>query len=97
MDNLPVGTELWFNIDAVRKQYSWSDVASQFAQSISRVRTRGVCSRGRAPGLPWAYGGTSASVSRYVDPMQSEPPVGRERVRALVLHGGRKGHGGIVE
>ena len=46
--------------------------------------------RGRAPGgLPWAYGGTSATVSRYVEPTQSEPPVGRERVRARVLNGGR--------
>ena len=97
VDNLPVGTELWFDIDAVRKQYSWSDVASQFAQECISWLDAGEDARsvqysivrGRAPGLPWAYGGTSASVLRYVEPMQSEPPVGREKVRARVLHGGR--------
>ena len=36
--------------------------------------------RERAPGLPWAYGGTPASVSRYVELMQSEPPVVAEQV-----------------
>ena len=45
--------------------------------------------RGRAPGLSWAYGGTSASVSRYVEPMQSGSLVVRKRVRARVLHGGQ--------
>ena len=89
VDNLPVRTELLFDIDAVRKQYSWSDVASKFAQKcISRLDAgeearRSVqysIVRGRAPGLPWAYGGNSVSVSRYVEPMQSEPPVRRERI-----------------
>ena len=38
VDDLPVGTDLWFDIDAVRKQYRWSDVASQFAEKcISRL------------------------------------------------------------
>ena len=96
--NLPVGTEMWFDIDAVvRKQYSWSDVASQFAQECNSWLDAGEDARnvqysiirGRAPGLPWAYGGTFASVSRYVEPMQSEPPVERERIRARVLHGGK--------
>ena len=32
VNDLPVGIELYFNIDAARKQYSWSDVAPQFAQ-----------------------------------------------------------------
>ena len=41
VDDLPVGTDLWFDIDAVRKQYSWSDVASQFAQ---KCISRGECS-----------------------------------------------------
>jgi hypothetical protein len=76
VDDLPVGTDLWFDIDAVRKQYRWSDVASQFAEKcISRLdagedarRVQYSIVRGRAPGLSWAYGGTSASVSRYVEP-----------------------------
>ena len=88
---------MWFDIDAAREQCSWSDVASQFAQEcIARLDAgedaRNVqypIVRGRAPGLSWAYGDTSATVSRYVEPTQSEPPVGRERVRARVLHGGK--------
>ena len=34
--------------------------------------------RERAPGLPWAYGGTPAAVSQYVELGQAEPPVARE-------------------
>jgi hypothetical protein len=87
VDNLPVGTELLFDIDAVREQYGWSDLASHFAQEcISRLDAgedaRSVqysIVRERAPGLPWAYGGTPASVSRYVELAQSGPPVLRER------------------
>ena len=90
VDDLPVGTELYFDIDAARKQYRWSDVASQFAQEcIARLDAGEDAQdvqypivRGRASGLSWAYGGTDATISRYVEPTQSELPVGRKRVRA---------------
>ena len=96
VDNLPVGSELFFDIGAVR--YGWSDVAYQFAQeSISRLdagedalSVQYPIVRERAPDLPWAYDGTPASVSWYVELGQPEPPVARERVRARVRHGTKK-------
>ena len=64
VDDLPVGTEMWFDIDATREQYSWSDVASQFAQECIAQLDAGEDARnvqypivrGRALGLSWAYG-----------------------------------------
>ena len=45
-DDLPVGTELYFNIDEARKQYRRSDVGSQFAQEcIARLEAGGVVRR----------------------------------------------------
>ena len=94
MDVLPVGSELFFNIDAVRKQYSWSDVASKYAQEcIDRLDAGADAQdvqysivRGRASGLSWAYGGTDAMFSPYVVPTQSELQVVRKRVRTQVVH-----------
>ena len=38
VDNLPVGTELFFDISAVREQYAWSFAASEFARNcIARL------------------------------------------------------------
>ena len=95
VDILPVGTELFFDIDAVREQYGWSDLTSQFAQECILRLDAGENARSveysivreRAPGLPWAYGGNPASVSRYVELAQSGHPVVRERVGARVLRG----------
>ena len=38
VDNLPVGTELFFDVSAVREQYAWSVAASEFARDcIARL------------------------------------------------------------
>ena len=41
---------------------------------------------GRALGQSWAYGGTPATVSRFVELGQAEPPVARERIMARYRH-----------
>ena len=97
VEKLPVGTELCFDLSAVREQYAWSDAANnKFAQEcISRLdagedphTVQYSIVRERAPGLPWAsYRGTPAVVSQYVELGQGEPPVAREMGRARVRHG----------
>ena len=40
VDKLPVGTELFFDVSAVREPYAWSVVASEFARDcIARLDT----------------------------------------------------------
>jgi hypothetical protein len=92
VDNLPVGSELFFDIAAVREQYRWSSVASKFAEEcITRLDTGASAPdvqypivRGRAKA--WAYGGTNVTMSKYVEPKQVVVPVGRKKGRAPVSH-----------
>ncbi len=60
VDNLPVGTELFFDVSAVREQYAWSVAASEFARDyITRLdagedpyMAQYLVERDRAAGLP---------------------------------------------
>ena len=60
VDNLPVGTELFFDVSAVREQYAWSVAASEFARDcIARLdagedpyMAQYLVERDRAAGLP---------------------------------------------
>ena len=73
VDKLPVETELFFDVGAVREQYAWSDAAREFARDcIARLDAgedpfiaQYLIERSRAVGLPWAYGGTPAELSQY--------------------------------
>ena len=101
VDKLPVGTESFFDVSAVREQYAWSVVASECARDCiarldagedSRSVQYGIV-RDRAAALPWAYGGTPAVLSQYGKVGQSAPPVERGTVKARVRHivgGGKK-------
>jgi hypothetical protein len=90
VDKLPVETELFFDVGAVRKQYAWSDAAREFARDcIARLDAgedpfiaQYLIERSRAVGLPWAYGGTPAELSRYGEVGQDGPPHVREIVKA---------------
>jgi hypothetical protein len=89
-----LGRSYFFDVSAVREQYAWSVAASEFARDcIARLEdphsVQYFIVRDRAAGLPWAYGGTPAVVSQYVE---GEPPVAREMVNARVRHnvGGKK-------
>ena len=86
VEHLPVGTELFFDVSAVREQYAWSVAARGFARDcIARLDAgedpfiaQYLIERSRAVGLPWAYGGTPAVLSQYVKVGQGGP---RKRAR----------------
>ncbi len=96
VDKLPVGSELFFDIVAVREQYRWSSVASKFAEECIARLDAGASApdvqypivRGRAKA--WAYGGTNVTMSKYVEPKQAVLPVGRKKGRAPVLRGKKR-------
>ena len=88
MDDLPVGSDLVFDIAAVREQYRWSSVASQFADACIARLDAGASAqdvqyrivRGRAQeDLSWAYGGTPVKMWTYVEPTASAVAVGRKK------------------
>jgi hypothetical protein len=90
VDKLPVETELFFDVSAVREQYAWSVAAREFARDcIARLDAgedpfiaQYLIERSRAVGLPWAYGGTPAVLSQYGEVGQDGPPHAREIVKA---------------
>ena len=90
VDNLPVGSELFFDIAAVREQYRWSSVATKYAKECITRLDAGTSAldvqypiiRGRAKA--WAYGGTNMTISKYVEPKQVVVRVGRKKGRAPV-------------
>ena len=87
VDKLPVGTELFFDVSAVRDCIARLD-AGEDPHSVQYFIVRD-----RAAGLPWAYGGTPAVLSQYGKVGQGGPPVAREMVKARVRHvvgGGKK-------
>ena len=96
VDKLPVGSELFFDLVAVREQYRWSSVASKFAEECIARLDAGASApdvqypivRGRAKA--WAYGGTNVTMSKYVEPKQAVLPVGRKKGRAPVSHGKKR-------
>ncbi len=101
VDKLPVGTELFFDVSAVREQYAWSVAAREFARDCIACLDAGedpfiaqyLIERSRAVGLPWAYGGTPAVLSQYGKVGQDGPPHAREMVKArgrYVSKGGKK-------
>jgi hypothetical protein len=101
VDQIPVETPLFFDVDAVRKQYAWSDAAREFARDcIARLDAgedpfiaQYLIERSRAVGLSWAYGGTPAELSQYGEVGQGGPPHAREIVKARgrgVLKGRKK-------
>ena len=91
-DKLPVGSELFFDVSAVREECAWSVVASEFARDCIALLDAGedsrsvqyVIVRDRAAGLPWAYGGTPAVLSQYGKVGQGEPPVARGMVKVRI-------------
>ena len=90
VDILPVGTELFFDIGAVREQYAYQfahECISRLGAGEDSLNVQYSIVRGCASGQSWAYGGTLAAVSQYVELGQPEPPVARERVRARDRHG----------
>lgn len=77
-----------FDIAAVREQYRWSSVASQFADACIARLDAGASAqdvqyrivRGRAQeDLSWAYGGTPVKMWTYVEPTASAVAVGRKK------------------
>ena len=107
VDNLPVGTELFFEVSAVREQYAWSVAANEFARDcIARldagedpfIAQYGI-ERSRAVGLPWAYGGTPAVLSQYVKVGHGGHPEARGVVKAPGRHiaGEGKKEGFIIQ